>query len=337
MEEMSLSNALFSKVQQRVLALIFGHSDRSFYTSKIVRSIHSGTGAVERELSRLRRSGLVSVERIGNQKHYRANHQSPIFEELQSLVLKTVALTEPLRKALQPYSDKIDAAFVYGSVAKGTDTARSDIDLMVIGDELNYSELYMATQNAENILGRKVSPIFLSPDDWKRKVSQKGSFVHKISALPMMFLFGSEEDLMGKQELDNLVRIKRLKLEPGSRAEFDGMVRSARTHLADAQNESIDTDSQFDLAYGAAHRLALAALRQQGYRSEDRITVFQTLVHTIGTDKADLQVFLKAHNERNLAEYEGRLEIDEKLLANLIRCTKKLEADVAKLEPPPEA
>jgi hypothetical protein len=80
---------------------------------------------------------------------------------------------------------------------------------------------------------------------------------------------------MGKAELDNLVRIKRLKLEPASRGEFDGMVRSARTHLADSQNESIDTDSQFDLAYGAAHRLALAALRQRGYRSEDRITVFQ--------------------------------------------------------------
>ena len=195
MEEISLSNALFSKVQQRVLALIFGHSDRSFYTSEIVRSVHSGTGAVERELSRLQRSGLVSVERIGNQKHYRANHQSPIFEELQSLVLKTVALTEPLKKSLQPYSDNIDAAFVFGSVAKGTDTARSDIDLAVIGDELDYSELYTATQNAENILGRKVSPIFLSPDDWKRKASQKGSFVNKISALPKVFLFGSEEDL----------------------------------------------------------------------------------------------------------------------------------------------
>jgi hypothetical protein len=141
---------------------------------------------------------------------------------------------------------------------------------------------------------------------------------------------------MGKPELDNLVRIKRLKLEPGSRVEFDGMVRSARTHLADAQNESIDTDSQFDLAYGAAHRLALAALRQRGYRSEDRITVFQTLVHTVNSDSADIQIFLKAHNERNLAEYEGRTEINAQLLADLIRCTKKLEADVAKLNPPTE-
>jgi hypothetical protein len=141
---------------------------------------------------------------------------------------------------------------------------------------------------------------------------------------------------MSKQELDNLVKINKLKLEPGTRPEFDGMVRSARTHLTDAQNESIDTDSQFDLAYGAAHRLASAALRQQGYRSEDRITVFQTLVHTVGADKADVQIFLRAHNERNLAEYEGRTEIDERLLAELIRCTKKLEAAVAKMDPPKE-
>jgi hypothetical protein len=141
---------------------------------------------------------------------------------------------------------------------------------------------------------------------------------------------------MSKQELDNLVKINKLKLEPARRAEFDGMVRSAHTHLADAQNQSIDTDSQFDLAYGAAHRLASAALRQQGYRSADRITVFQTLVHTVGSDKADVQIFLRAHNERNLAEYEGRTEIDERLLADLIRCTRKLEAEVAKLDPPKE-
>jgi len=110
---------------------------------------------------------------------------------------------------------------------------------------------------------------------------------------------------MGKQELDNLVKIRKLKAEPGSKAEFNGMVSSARVRLRDAQNQSLDSDSQFDLAYGAAHRFALAALRQQGYRSEDRITMFQALVHTVGTDKADIQIFLRAHNERNLAEYEG--------------------------------
>jgi predicted nucleotidyltransferase len=194
-EPLSLSNALFSKVQQRVLALIFGQSERSFYTSEIMRKVQSGTGAVERELSRLQRSGLVLVERIGNQKHYRANRQSPIFTELQSLVIKTVALTEPLRKSLEPCAEKIKVAFVYGSVAKGTDTAGSDIDLMVIGDALNYSELYGALQDAETALGRKVSPTFLSTKDWRRKASDKGSFVSKVNVLPKIFVFGSEKDL----------------------------------------------------------------------------------------------------------------------------------------------
>lgn len=139
---------------------------------------------------------------------------------------------------------------------------------------------------------------------------------------------------MSKVELDNLVKMERLKIEPPTRNEYVGMLAAARSRLKDAQNEELAPDSRFDLAYGAAHRLALAALRREGYRSENRITVFQTLVHTLGTSAADLQVFLKAHNERNLAEYEGRMKIGEKLLADLIRCTKTVETAVAKLDPP---
>ena len=195
MEALSVANALFAKVQQRVLALIFGHPERSFYMSEIVRAVRSGTGAVERELSRLQRSGLVSLERIGNQKHYRANRGSPVFEELQSLVVKTVAVTEPLRTALEPHADKIKAAFVFGSVAKGTDAAESDIDLIVIGDALSYADLYTALQNAETALRRKVSPIFLSPAEWRRKASRKGSFISTMSMQPKIFIFGSDDDI----------------------------------------------------------------------------------------------------------------------------------------------
>ena len=141
---------------------------------------------------------------------------------------------------------------------------------------------------------------------------------------------------MGKQELDNLVKIERLKVESPTRSEYAGMVTAARKRLVDAHNEDLDPDSRFDLAYGAAHRLALAALRREGYRSENRITVFQTLAHTLGTGRAHIQTFLKAHNERNLAEYQGRMEIDAELLADLLRSTKALETEVGKLEPPAE-
>jgi predicted nucleotidyltransferase len=192
---LSLSSALFSKVQQRVLGLVFAHPDRSFYTSEIIRTVNSGTGAVARELSRLQRSGLVSVERVGNQKHYRANRNSPIFGELQGLVLKTVALQEPLKQALEPCADKIKAAFVYGSVAKGTDTAQSDIDVMVVGDDLNYSDLYSALQHAEDRLLRKINPTFLSTEEWRRRSAQEGSFARKLGAGPKLFVLGSERDL----------------------------------------------------------------------------------------------------------------------------------------------
>lgn len=190
-----LSDALFSKVQQRVLGLIFGQPERSFYTSEIVKKVHSGTGAVTRELARLAGSGLVSVERIGNQVHYRANPESPIFEELQSLVVKTVALADPIRKSLEPFSALMKAAFIYGSVAKGTDTAQSDIDLIIVGDELDYSGIYSATSEAERVLRRKINPILLSSEDWRRKAGEKGSFVRKVNDLPKIFVIGSEKEL----------------------------------------------------------------------------------------------------------------------------------------------
>jgi predicted nucleotidyltransferase len=108
---------------------------------------------------------------------------------------RTVALTEPLKTALEPYADKIKTAFVYGSVAKGTDNARSDIDLMVIGDGLNYSDLYTALQDVEDRVRRTIIPMFLSFDQWRRRSSKDGSFAEKLGAHPKLFIIGSERDL----------------------------------------------------------------------------------------------------------------------------------------------
>jgi predicted nucleotidyltransferase/predicted transcriptional regulator with HTH domain len=173
MKAASLANALFSNVQQKVLALIFGRPERSFYMSEIVRNVRSGNGAVERELLRLQESGLVSVERVGNQKHYRANRESPIFSELRNIVLKTSGLSEPLKQSLAPHASKIGAAFVYGSIAKGTDTASSEIDLMVIGNDLTYSDLYGGLQKAEDFLQRRVDATFLTIDEWNKESERK--------------------------------------------------------------------------------------------------------------------------------------------------------------------
>ncbi len=135
------------------------------------------------------------MERVGNQKHYRANRQSPIFDEIYNIVQKTFGLSEPIRRALEPYAGKIKAAFVYGSVAKGTDTARSDVDLMIIGAGLTYADLFDALQKAEQTIGRPVNPTFLSARDWQEKISQKQFFVSKINDQAKIFVIGSEEDL----------------------------------------------------------------------------------------------------------------------------------------------
>ena len=137
----SLADALFSGTQQRVLGLLFGQPERSFYATELIGLTGGGSGAVQRELARLEQSGLVTIKALGNQKYYQANPASPIFTELTGIAQKTVGLAEPLRQALLPLTRKISAAFVYGSVAKKQDTASSDIDLMVISDKLVYADV----------------------------------------------------------------------------------------------------------------------------------------------------------------------------------------------------
>ena len=123
---------------------------------------------------------------------------------------------------------------------------------------------------------------------------------------------------MNSPELDNLVAIGKLKREPPTEREIAGLLGSAEARLNDARRENLSYASRFDLAYTAARALALVALRQAGYRSDNRYLVFQTLSYTIGMEAAKWRVLAKAHERRNLAEYEGHLERDDRLLAELI-------------------
>jgi len=190
-----LASALFSKVRLRVLSLLIGQPEQQFYTSEIIRIAGSGSGAVQRELEKLAKAGILTATASGNRKMYQANRASPIFEELHGLMIKTVGLLEPLRDALEPYASNLDAAFVYGSVAKGQDIAGSDIDLMIIGRDLAYREIYAALQDAEKVLRRPVNPSLMTPRDWKRKIADKSSFVRKILQQPKLFVFGTENGL----------------------------------------------------------------------------------------------------------------------------------------------
>jgi len=190
-----LADALFAKVQQRVLAVLFGDPGRSFYSKEIIGLARSGSGAVQRELARLEASGLVTATRVGNQKHYQANACSPVFEELRALARKTFGLSDVLRSALTQVSSGIRAAFVYGSIAKGQDTAASDIDLMIIADNLTYADLFAALEDASSRLGRKVAPTIYSFQELIERKEQANAFVTRVLAQPKLWLIGDDRDL----------------------------------------------------------------------------------------------------------------------------------------------
>jgi len=195
MARTGLADALFTPVQQRVLGLLFGQPESRFQSAELIRLAKGGTGAVHRQLARLAAVGLVTVTRSGNQKHYQANRESPVFTELHGLIVKTVGVAEPLRQALEAKASEIRAAFVYGSVAKRGDKARSDIDLMVISDTLRYPDLFQTLQKAEAVLARTVNPTVLAVAEWRAKSARKDSFVSRVAAQPKLFVIGSDDDL----------------------------------------------------------------------------------------------------------------------------------------------
>jgi predicted nucleotidyltransferase len=190
-----LAAALFTPVQQRVLGLVFGQPERRFQSAELIRLAGGGTGAVHRQLQRLAAAGLVTVTRDGNQKYYQARRDSPIFPELHGLAVKTAGVVEPLRAALEPLSERIDVAFVYGSLAKGTDRAGSDLDLLVVSDRLGHPDLYQALEDAERAVARPVNPTVLTREEWRRKRAERDSFVRRIAAQPRLFVIGSEDAL----------------------------------------------------------------------------------------------------------------------------------------------
>lgn len=191
----SLSGALFTTTQQRVLACLFGGSGRSYAVNELIQATGAGSGAVQRELARLAGSGLLTVEHVGNQKRYRADPAAPIHDELVSIVRKTFGLAEPLREALAPLADRIHAAFLYGSIAKGSDNSRSDIDLMLVADDLDYAEVMLALHPVAERLGRQVNPTVYTRDELERRRQAGNSFVTRVLQQPRQWLIGGEDDL----------------------------------------------------------------------------------------------------------------------------------------------
>jgi len=189
-----LVDALFSRVQARVLGILFGSPDSDFPITEIIARAGSGRGAVQRELKKLTDAGIVALNVRGSRKLYQANQNSPIFPELHQLILKTIGVVDPIREALAPYRPSIARAFVYGSIARGQESARSDIDLMIIGTP-GYSEIYGALQPAEKTLARPINPTLMTPEEWQRKVKERSGFIASVLDQPKLFVIGREDDL----------------------------------------------------------------------------------------------------------------------------------------------
>lgn len=191
----NLSDALFTRTQQRVLGLLFGQAGRAFSVNELIQATGAGSGAIQREIARLSGSGLLSMEQVGNQKRYRANPDSPIHDELVAIVGKTFGLAMPLAEALTPFADRIELAFVYGSVAKRSDTATSDIDLMIVSDKLTYADVVSALHPLIERLGREVNPTLYSRAELRKRIGSGNAFVERVLAQPKLWLIGGEDDL----------------------------------------------------------------------------------------------------------------------------------------------
>ena len=192
-ESSALVDALFPKVRQRVLAVLFGGPDRSYYSNEVIALAQSGTGAVQRELADLSAAGLLTVRKQGNQKHYQANAQSPVFAELRGLVLKTVGMADVLREALAPLAAKIAQAFVFGSLAKQQDSTASDVDLLLVSDTLGYSDVLVALEPAMHRLGRTINPALYTAADFHARRVGDNAFINRVLQQPKIWLIGQED------------------------------------------------------------------------------------------------------------------------------------------------
>jgi predicted nucleotidyltransferase len=189
------ADALFTKTQQRVLGVLFGQPERSFYANEIIGLVASGSGTVQRELARLEAAALITVRKQGNQKHFQANRDAPIFDELRGIVLKTFGVVDVLRSALQELLPTIEVAFIYGSVAKGSERAGSDIDLMVVGAVPSNGALLEALSPASAQLGRAINPTLYTPDEFAQRISDGKSFIMRVLEQPKIFVKGSDDDV----------------------------------------------------------------------------------------------------------------------------------------------
>lgn len=161
---------------------------------EILRLTGMGVATIKRELDRMLAAGILQMTKIGNQHHYQANPECPIYAELITIIKKTIGLTEPIRLALSPLSEKIDWAFVFGSIASGKESSTSDIDLMIIGD-VSFTQAANALYSVQEVLGREVNPKIFRKKEWAKLEKDNDAFIKDVMSKPQMDVIGAKDEL----------------------------------------------------------------------------------------------------------------------------------------------
>jgi|SRR6516164_5763713 predicted nucleotidyltransferase len=187
-----LSETLFGQTRGAVLSVLYGHVGKGFYLRQLARLTDIALGPVQREIRQLVEAGLVTRKTVGAQTLYSANQKSPVFREIKSLVNKTVGMRDILAAALDPLRERINLAFVYGSVARSRETENSDVDLMIVG-KVDFDEVIAGLAGAEKTLNREVNPTVYSIREFGKKV--RGNFLKTVLADKKLFIIGDEDDL----------------------------------------------------------------------------------------------------------------------------------------------
>lgn len=188
------AHSLFGRTRGALLAMLYGHADESFYLRQLVRALGAGHGGVQRELKRLLNLELIVQRRQGNQVLYQANFHSPVFPEIKSLITKTAGIHDVIRSALAPLAARIQIAFVYGSVARQSERAASDVDLMVVGD-VSFEEVVSQLSAAQKTLGREINPTIYSATEFRTKLRGGNHFLRSLMGQKKLFILGAEHEL----------------------------------------------------------------------------------------------------------------------------------------------
>lgn len=184
-----ISNALFTRTQQKVFGLVFGQPTKSFYTNEIIKRTGMGVATIKRELEKLSRANIITKTKIGNQLHYQANTECPVYNELVSICRKTFGLADTIHDAIEVLKNKIAWAFIFGSIASGSDVNSSDIDLMIIGD-VTYSETVEALYPVQEMVQRNINPKIYTAEEWRGLFEMENGFIIQVLEKPIINVLG---------------------------------------------------------------------------------------------------------------------------------------------------